>query len=392
LTLPDATEPFYYYQHTQTSAGGAITGSAFVPNGLWPKQYKFLFIDHIYDAIYNLIPDNTIACRNCTPPIPAYRNETFHSYPRMVDMFFGPYNNTKALYFVSRFPGQNIRRIRYTGIANQGPNAVITVNTTKTVRFVNLLFRGDRSSDPDNDPLTYYWNFGDGSNSTLMNPIKSYTKFGEYKVTLTVSDSLDQTSQTFVTIIVGTKPNAFIETCKNGQSFYVGQVLRLRGNATDFKGNVIPSSRMFWQVRLHHATHYHPFLDNYTGNDFDLYPAPAPEDLSAVLISYLEVIFTAVDINGITRTVTCNLVPRKIIISIESVPPGLEVLVDETAFTTPSNLTTWQNQTLRLNVLDQGPYIFSSWSIGGPRRTFYTIPLPTGGRQKIIARMKNSTT
>jgi PKD domain len=41
-----------------------------------------------------------------------------------------------------------------------------------------------------NPPYTYNWSFGDGSsNSSLANPIHSYAAFGEYRVSLQVTDS-----------------------------------------------------------------------------------------------------------------------------------------------------------------------------------------------------------
>jgi PKD repeat protein len=38
-------------------------------------------------------------------------------------------------------------------------------------------------------PYTWYWDFGDGTISTLQNPIKIYSNIGEYDVTLTVTDA-----------------------------------------------------------------------------------------------------------------------------------------------------------------------------------------------------------
>jgi phosphatidylserine/phosphatidylglycerophosphate/cardiolipin synthase-like enzyme len=46
----------------------------------------------------------------------------------------------------------------------------------------------DMSFDMDNNILQYYWDFGDGTNSTEQNPIHLYEKEGTYNVVLTVSD------------------------------------------------------------------------------------------------------------------------------------------------------------------------------------------------------------
>ena len=37
-------EPFYWYHHSEKK-DGCVAGSSFVPEGLWPEEYKFFFID-----------------------------------------------------------------------------------------------------------------------------------------------------------------------------------------------------------------------------------------------------------------------------------------------------------------------------------------------------------
>jgi PKD repeat protein/lysophospholipase L1-like esterase len=50
-------------------------------------------------------------------------------------------------------------------------------------------FHGGASTDPANEPLTYTWNFGDGSTGTGVNPMHTYAMVGTATVTLTVTDS-----------------------------------------------------------------------------------------------------------------------------------------------------------------------------------------------------------
>jgi PKD repeat protein len=45
-------------------------------------------------------------------------------------------------------------------------------------------------SDPDNDTITYSWNFGDGHTSAAMSPSHTYESAGTYTAVLTVSDSI----------------------------------------------------------------------------------------------------------------------------------------------------------------------------------------------------------
>jgi hypothetical protein len=60
------------------------------------------------------------------------------------------------------------------------------------------------ASDPNNDPLTYVWNFGDplSGNSTLENPTHIYDYNGIYHVALDVCDGIATTHRA-ITIRVG---------------------------------------------------------------------------------------------------------------------------------------------------------------------------------------------
>jgi hypothetical protein len=95
--------------------------------------------------------------------VPGYWNKTFHKLDYIVDIFFSPYKNTNALYYImsqSRTE-QQIRRIRFTGSNNRSPvaNTVIS-DTTASIGQV-IAFNGSKSYDTDCDSLTFEWDFGD---------------------------------------------------------------------------------------------------------------------------------------------------------------------------------------------------------------------------------------
>ena len=53
-----------------------------------------------------------------------------------------------------------------------------------------ITFSSAGSQDPDGDPITFEWNFGDGSPlSTLPAPSHTYARAGRYEATLTVRDN-----------------------------------------------------------------------------------------------------------------------------------------------------------------------------------------------------------
>jgi hypothetical protein len=59
-----------------------------------------------------------------------------------------------------------------------------------------ILFDGSQSSDPNDDPLNFYWDFGDGITSTEKKPTHTYQNSGEYLVILTVDDGMASSTTT----------------------------------------------------------------------------------------------------------------------------------------------------------------------------------------------------
>lgn len=74
---------------------------------------------------------------------------------------------------------------------------------------VPTAFNGSGSSDPDNQPITYAWDFGDGTSGTGVKPSHLYADNGSYTVTLVVTDSkgLPSTPQT-TTVSIAETPTA----------------------------------------------------------------------------------------------------------------------------------------------------------------------------------------
>ena len=67
------------------------------------------------------------------------------------------------------------------------PSAILDGSTSGIVG-VELAFSAKRSTD-NRGIASYEWSFGDGSTSTLMEPVHSYAAVGTYTVTLTVTDT-----------------------------------------------------------------------------------------------------------------------------------------------------------------------------------------------------------
>ncbi|MCG8698448.1 MAG: glycoside hydrolase family 9 protein [Bacteroidales bacterium] len=90
----------------------------------------------------------------------------------------------------------------YGDIVADVPNAVAKAVPTEGFAPLPVSFDASASSDPNNDPLTYLWNFGDGSTSTAMSPEHTYQGIGSYTATLTVDDGNGNTDTDEVVITV----------------------------------------------------------------------------------------------------------------------------------------------------------------------------------------------
>ena len=128
-------------------------------------------------------------------------------------------------------------------------------------------FSGDRTTDPEGDPLEFVWRFGDGTSETARNATHTYAEEGRYIATMEVRDpgpQLGRGSAATVSLFLKEAPVALSEKRQ-----LVGV-----GEETIFDGS--PSTASKWQI----ATHRWDFGDGTEargpGGRSCLRPRPAP--------------------------------------------------------------------------------------------------------------------
>jgi glucose/arabinose dehydrogenase len=186
----------------------------------------------------------------------------------VVDLQFGP---DGALYYLDIYAGL-LHRIAYEpnlhapaaqlsivgSIAQPAAGQPIIGNVPFTITF-----SAARSSDLDDELLTYVWDFE--SSASGLSQIGSrlvatstptithtYARAGAYTARLTVVDGVGWTDSAEQRILVrDTKPRAEIVSPSDGDTFLVGEQVTLRGRGFDVDGAILPAAQLTWTVDLH---------------------------------------------------------------------------------------------------------------------------------------------
>lgn len=102
------------------------------------------------------------------------------------------HDNYDAAYSVYIYLGDPVT---VTLVVDAGPDQTVGVGTTVT-------FNASASQDPDGTIVSYFWDFGDGSNGTGVTTTHAYTELGTYIVTLTVRDAAGNSDTDTMTVTV----------------------------------------------------------------------------------------------------------------------------------------------------------------------------------------------
>jgi PKD repeat protein len=103
-----------------------------------------------------------------------------------------------------------------------------------------VTFNGAASNDPDNNvPLTYAWDFGDGSTGTGVTPSHTYTTDGSYLVSLTVTDNKGLAGAA-VTTPVSIANQAPVVSAGQDITVFPGQTYQLNATWSDLGANDAP--------------------------------------------------------------------------------------------------------------------------------------------------------
>lgn len=199
---------------------------------------------------------------------------------------------------------------------------------------------------------------------------------GNYRVI--VSNSAGSTASSVASLTVtlpNQKPVALISSPAKNTLYTAGTSISFSGSGTDPEQGDLPSSAFSWQINFHHDTHKHdqPAIVGVKQSSFDI---PNQGETSANV--WYRIILTVIDSQGLEGKDSVDVFPRKSTITLETIPPGLQLTLDGQPLTSPISVVSVQGILRTIGIVNPQAvnniqYQFDSWSnVGAAEQTFAT--------------------
>jgi len=150
-------------------------------------------------------------------------------------------------------------------VLNRPPVASFTESAETVLTGETITFNATNSYDPDGSIVSYFWDFGDGSNATGVVVDHSYADDGNYTVTLTVTDDDGATSVSTSTKTIMNRPPIASFT-ESTETAYTGETISFNASASYDPDGFIVS--YFWDfgdgTNATGVTVSHSYADNGT--------------------------------------------------------------------------------------------------------------------------------
>jgi glucose/arabinose dehydrogenase len=378
-----ATPPYFSYQHSNSvlSGDGCSTGSSaissigFYPAGPFPGAYDgaLFFADYARSCMWVMFPGANGL------PDPSKISIFDNPAHVPVKLLVGPGGD---LYYVDLgAPGTatgSIQRITYTP-GNSPPVAHASASPTSGPAPLTVNFDGTGSTDPDGDRLTYAWDLdGDGQydDSTQAQPSHTFASPGTYDVGLKVMDSEGASDTDSIQVQAGnTPPTAQIDAPTAAVTYAVGEQIDFSGSASDAQ-ETLPDSAYSWSVTINHCPstcHTHPY-QSFPGVTSGSFLGPDHEYPSSVTVTLV-----VTDSDGLSDTESVTIDPRTVQLSVDSVPEGVSIGIDQASAVTPFSKTVIEGSAHSVIAPSQASmggqtYDFDSWSDGGAMAHNLMVP------------------
>lgn len=361
-TNPEYVNPIYVYNHDGLRS--SPTGGAFYDGNLFPGVYKnqYFFADYQRGFIRTLDVTTGVAADFATGVDQG-----------VVRMDVRP---DGALYYLSYDRG-GIFKIDYTGTANRPPTVEAAANKTSGPVGLNVTFSAAGTDDPDADPITYAWDFGDGSTGAGLTASHVYTAAGTYAARLVVSDNrgLSTTGQSITITVGNSAPVVNIST--NVTKYVAGSPLTFTGTATDLEDGTLPATSFAWDVDFFHKGHFSD-ITNFSGVPTASVDLLRYGDTSTD--QFYRITLTVTDSTGLSYTTHTDVMPQMANITLATNVGGASLGMDLLSYAAGTSIAAVAGMTRTLiapptQTINGVTYNFVGWSDNGAAT--HNIDAPT---------------
>lgn len=354
--VPQGQLPAHFYPRSE---GSSVTGGVVYTGSAYPEAYQgaYFFGDYTSQRIWTMqLDDQGAVVRG--PESAGFGRDmggavAFRSGPNGDIVYADIYSGL-------------LRRISYAP-GNRAPVANATTTTDPATRTVS--FDGSGSYDLDGDPLTYRWDFGDGTSGTGVSTSHRYVP-GDDPVTahLTVSDAQGASGVTEFTVMPSNNaPQLDLVEPRAGTVYAVGDIISAGASAADSEDGQLPVT---WRTVLVHCRdevcHDHPGL-TFTAPRYDQPFSDHGDDTE------LRISATATDSDGVTTTQTFVAEPKLRQLALTSNVPATMVLNGSPA--NSGEITVGATVSISApDVAADGVSRFERWNDGAPQQRTYVMP------------------
>ncbi|MFM7024329.1 MAG: discoidin domain-containing protein [Flavobacteriales bacterium] len=353
----------------------AITTALFFnpANTNYPNEYKnkFYFGDWCHDWLRSIDPNNPSA--GFQEP---FLSSALH---RILGLSVGIDGNI----YYSEYAGTgNIWRLEYTL-----SNTPIVVNqpTSQTIYAQDAVSFSVSASGTG--PLSYKWqkngvDIPGATSSTYTIGSAAVSDGGNYKAIVYNAYGEAISSEAVLTVKpYNAIPVADIITPLSSNTASVLDVINYSGDATDAEDGTLPASAFEWEVRVFHkdcgaCEHWHPGPAATDGVKSGSFIADNGGETSANV--WFRLILRVTDSEGRVGIDSVDLQPNKVVLTVNSNRPGLQVAIGSSS-NTPYTKTQVVNNATNMTAISPQTfgdtvYTFSSWDHGGPASQNFRVP------------------
>jgi glucose/arabinose dehydrogenase len=313
---PIFTDPVVTYPHPK-EGGAGITALAFYAGTSWPAPYQ----GNLFFADFNS----------------RYLSMVDLDDPKVITRFASEVGNlvdieatADGLYLLSIYDGA-IRFVHYSDDGNQWPTASVSAVPSQGSAPLTVHFSGNGSIDPENDALTYLWDFGDGSppiTSTESLVMHEYQSDGNFQSSLQVVDGMGGKSEpqrATIQVYSGAMPLILseIEGDSGRQQYRGGDRVRFTVTRAGGTAGLDATTPYIWSIKQHHNEHVHFITTSYAAGEVAL---EIPNESHAIEPSiWYEAELTMVTDQGQEVSVTHGVYPDLVVLDVSSSPAGASV-------------------------------------------------------------------